>query len=388
MLKNKKNIAVLGSTGSIGTQTLSVISKFPQLFKAYLLSANNNHVLLLKQAIYFKPKHIVINSKEGYLFLKERLKKQATKVWLGKDALCQLVTDKNIDLVLTAIVGSAGLMPTISAINAKKIIALANKETLVVAGGLIMALAKKKGVSIVPVDSEHSAIFQCLVGEDYKSIQKIILTASGGPFFNYSAKDFKNISIERALKHPNWDMGAKITIDSATLMNKGLELIEAYWLFSRPVEDIEVVIHPESIIHSLVEFKDGSVKAQLGYPTMTTPILYSLSYPSRLDYQCPSFNLSKLKSLSFFEPDFKKFPHLGVAIEAIKTGGTAPCALNAANEIAVDAFLKKRIKFLDMIKIVEKSLENFTFVQIPRLEDYLSVDKETRSIANELIKKI
>ena len=294
---------------------------------------------------------------------------------------------KNIDLVLTAIVGSAGLMPTISAINAKKIIALANKETLVVAGGLIMALAKKKGVSIVPVDSEHSAIFQCLVGEDYKSIQKIILTASGGPFFNYSAKEFKNISVERALKHPNWEMGAKITIDSATLMNKGLELIEAYWLFSRPVEDIEVVIHPESIIHSLVEFKDGSVKAQLGYPTMTTPILYSLSYPSRLDYQCPGFNLSKLKSLSFFEPDFKKFPHLSVAIEAIKTGGTAPCALNAANEIAVDAFLKKKIKFLDMIKIVEKSLENFTFVQIPKLEDYLSVDKETRSIANELIKK-
>ncbi len=388
MLKNKKNIAVLGSTGSIGTQTLSVISKFPKLFKAHLLSANNNHVLLLKQAVYFKPKHIVINSEEGYLFLKERLKKQATKVWLRKDALCQLVTDKNIDLVLTAIVGSAGLMPTISAINAKKIIALANKETLVVAGSLIMALAKKKGVSIVPVDSEHSAIFQCLVGEDYKSIQKIILTASGGPFFNYSAKEFKNISVERALKHPNWEMGAKITIDSATLMNKGLELIEAYWLFSRPVEDVEVVIHPESIIHSLVEFKDGSVKAQLGYPTMTTPILYSLSYPSRLDYQCPSFNLSKLKSLSFFEPDFKKFPHLGVAIEAIKTGGTAPCALNAANEIAVDAFLKKKIKFLDMIKIVEKSLENFTFVQIPKLEDYLSVDKETRSIANELIKKI
>ena len=388
MLKNKKNIAVLGSTGSIGTQTLSVISKFPKLFKAYLLSANNNHVLLLKQAVYFKPKHIVINSELGYLFLKDRLKKQATKVWLGKDALCQLVTDKNIDLVLTAIVGSAGLMPTISAINAKKIIALANKETLVVAGSLIMALAKKKGVSIVPVDSEHSAIFQCLVGEDYKSIQKIILTASGGPFFKYSAKEFKNISVEGALKHPNWEMGAKITIDSATLMNKGLEFIEAYWLFSKPVEDIEVVIHPESIIHSLVEFKDGSVKAQLGYPTMTTPILYSLSYPSRLDYQCPSFNLSKLKSLSFFEPDFKKFPHLGVAIETIKTGGTAPCALNAANETAVDAFLKKKIKFLDMIKIVEKSLENFTFVQIPKLEDYLSVDKETRSIANELIKKI
>ena len=252
MLKNKKNIAVLGSTGSIGTQTLSVISKFPKLFKAYLLSANNNHVLLLKQAVYFKPKHIVINSEEGYLFLKERLKKQATKVWLRKDALCQLVTDKNIDLVLTAIVGSAGLMPTISAINAKKNIALANKETLVVAGGLIMALAKKKGVSIVPVDSEHSAIFQCLVGEDYKNIQKIILTASGGPFFKYSVKEFKNISIERALKHPNWEMGAKITIDSATLMNKGLEFIEAYWLFSKPVEDIEVVIHPESIIHSLV----------------------------------------------------------------------------------------------------------------------------------------
>ena len=287
MLNNKKNIAVLGSTGSIGTQTLSVISKFPKLFKAYLLSANNNHILLLKQVVELKPRHIVINSEEGYVFLKDRLKKQNTKVWLGKDPLCQLVTEKNIDLVLTAIVGSAGLMPTISAINAKKNIALANKETLVVAGGLIMGLAKKRGVSIIPVDSEHSAIFQCLVGEDYKSIQKIILTASGGPFFKYSTKEFNNISVERALKHPNWEMGAKITIDSATLMNKGLEFIEAYWLFNRPVEDIEVVVHPESIIHSLVEFRDGSVKAQLGYPTMTTPILYSLSYPSRLDYQCP-----------------------------------------------------------------------------------------------------
>ena len=307
---------------------------------------------------------------------------------MGKDALCQLVTDKNINLVLTAIVGSAGLTPTISAINAKKNIALANKETLVVAGGLIMTLAKKRGVSIIPVDSEHSAIFQCLIGEDYKNIRKIILTASGGPFFKCSYQEFKSISVERALKHPNWEMGAKITIDSATLMNKGLEFIEAYWLFSKPVEDIEVVIHPESIIHSLVEFRDGSVKAQLGYPTMTNPILYSLSYPSRLDYQCPNFNLSKLKNLSFFEPDLKKFPHLSAAIEAIKTGGTAPCALNAANEIAVDAFLKKKIKFLDMIKIVEKSLENFTFVQIPKLEDYLSVDKETRSIASELIKKI
>ncbi len=388
MLNNKKNIAILGSTGSVGTQALDIIFTLSGMFSAYVLSANSNHVLLLEQAYRFRPKHIVINTEKGYFFLKDRLKNQDTVVWLGNDSLCQLMTDKNIDLVLTAIVGSAGLTPTISAINACKNIALANKETLVVAGELIMNLARKKNVSIIPVDSEHSAIFQCLVGEKAKTVSRLILTASGGPFFKCSMKELEGVSVERALKHPNWEMGAKITIDSATLMNKGLEFIEAYWLFNKSVEDIEVVIHPESIIHSLVEFIDGSVKAQLGHPTMTTPILYALSFPKRINYKQPPFILSELRTLNFFEPNLKKFPHLGLAIEAIKRGGTAPCALNAANEIAVDAFIKKKIKFLDMVKIVEKSLENFTFVQTPELDDYLSVDTETRLIANGLIKKI
>jgi 1-deoxy-D-xylulose-5-phosphate reductoisomerase len=388
MLKIKKNIAILGSTGSIGTQTLNIISNCSKMFRAHLLSANTNHTLLLKQANKFQPKHVVINTERGYLFLKSRLKNKDTTVWLGNDSLCQLVADKSVDLVLTAIVGSAGLIPTISAINAHKNIALANKETLVVAGELVMNLAKKKNVSIIPVDSEHSAIFQCLVGEEPKSVSRLILTASGGPFLKYPIKKFGSISVESALKHPNWEMGAKITIDSATLMNKGLELIEACWLFNRGIEDVDVVIHPESIIHSLVEFVDGSIKAQLGLPTMTTPILYAMSFPQRVGYKKPPFSLSKLGSLNFFKPNLKKFPHLGLAMGAMKMGGTAPCALNAANEIAVDAFLKKKIKFLDMVKIVEKSLENFTFVQIPKLDDYLSVDKETRLIASGLIKKI
>ena len=330
MLKNKKNIAVLGSTGSIGTQTLSVISKFPKLFKAYLLSANNNHVLLLKQAVYFKPKHIVINSEEGYLFLKERLKKQATKVWLRKDALCQLVTDKNIDLVLTAIVGSAGLMPTISAINAKKIIALANKETLVVAGSLIMALAKKKGVSIVPVDSEHSAIFQCLVGEDYKSIQKIILTASGGPFFNYSAKEFKNISVERALKHPNWEMGAKITIDSATLMNKAIEIIEASIIFRFPSDRIYPIIDKSSQIHSIIEYNDGNFTFSASINDMKVPINYALNYPDRVKTKTyANFNLyNRIELKKINENKHKAFKLCRLAL---KKGESSMAVLNAAN---------------------------------------------------------
>ncbi len=387
-MSTKKNIVILGSTGSIGTQTLEIISRFPNLFNAYILSANRNHELLFKQAKFFKPRHVVINTEIGYRFLQEGLKKQNTKVWLGDDALCQLMFEKDIDLVLTAIVGSAGLKPTISAINSHKNIALANKETLVVAGELIMRLAKKKNVSIIPVDSEHSAIFQCLVGECSKNIKKLILTASGGPFLKHKMEDFKNITVERALKHPNWDMGAKITIDSATLMNKGLEVIEAYWLFGVSQKNIEVVVHPESIIHSLVEFIDGSVKAQLGVPTMTTPILYALSHPKRINYNKTAFNLSKYGSLKFSEPDLIKFPHLKLALDALGLGGTAPCVLNAANEIAVEAFLNKKIKFLDMIKIVGKSLENFTFVKNPNLDDYLSADAETRLIANNLIKKL
>ena len=309
-------------------------------------------------------------------------------VLLGEEDLCDLLSDTEIDLVLTSIVGSAGLKPTIAAIRAKKDIALANKETLVVAGKLIMSLAQKMGVKIIPVDSEHSAIFQCLVGESSSSVSKLILTASGGPFLNLEEKLFTKITVEKALKHPNWSMGSKITIDSATLMNKGLELIEAHWLFNKPINDIDVVIHPESIIHSLVEFNDGSLKAQMGLPTMITPILYAFSYPKRTNYPKEVFSLADLKSLTFFEPNTSKFPHLSLAKESIKIGGNAPCVLNAANEIAVEAFLNKKIHFLDMIKIVEKSLENFNFVENPILEDYYKTDKDSRLRANDLIKKL
>ena len=387
MCKNLKSIAILGSTGSIGTQALEIISKLKN-YKAHLLSANKNFKLLCEQALLFKPKNVVINDETGYYFLKEKLKNQNINVWLGEKDLCGLLSDPEIDLVLTSIVGSAGLKPTISAIRAKKNIALANKETLVVAGGLIMSLAKKMGVKIIPVDSEHSAIFQCLVGESIESVSKLILTASGGPFLNLDKKLFKNITVEKALKHPNWSMGSKITIDSATLMNKGLELIEAHWLFDKPIKDISVVVHPESIIHSLVEFSDGSLKAQLGLPTMITPILYAFSYPKRTYYKKDAFSLADLKSLTFFEPNTSKFPHLNLAKESIKIGGNAPCVLNAANEVAVEAFLNKRINFLDMIKIVEKSLENFNFVENPALEDYYKTDKSTRMQANYLIKKL
>ena len=387
MLKSKKNIAILGSTGSIGTQALELISQLSSSYKAYLLSAHSNYKLLFRQVEKFKPKHVVINSERGYLFLKKKITSPNTRVWCGEAELCELMFDKNIDLVLTAIVGSAGLRPTISAINAKKNIALANKETLVVAGELVMRLAREKNVSIIPVDSEHSAIFQCLIGEDLSSVSRLTLTASGGPFLKYQKADFKNITVERALKHPNWEMGAKITIDSATLMNKGLEVIEACWLFNKKIGDVGVVVHPESIIHSLVEFVDGSVKAQMGTPTMQTPILYALSYPERTSLSHTRLNLSEIKSLNFLDPNLELFPHLRLAIESMEKGGTTPCALNAANEVSVDAFLNKKINFLDMVKIVEKSLENFTFVKNPKLKDYLSVDNETRLIAGELIEK-
>lgn len=387
MCKNFKNIAILGSTGSIGTQALEIISKLKS-YKAHLLSANKNFELLYEQTLIFKPKNIVINDETGYYFLKEKLKKQDVNVLLGEEDLCDLLSDTEIDLVLTSIVGSAGLKPTIAAIRAKKDIALANKETLVVAGKLIMSLAKKMGVKIIPVDSEHSAIFQCLVGESADSVNKLILTASGGPFLNLEEKLFTQITVEKALKHPNWSMGSKISIDSATLMNKGLELIEAHWLFDKQINDIDVVVHPESIIHSLVEFSDGSLKAQMGLPTMITPILYAFSFPKRSYYPKEAFSLADLKSLTFFEPNTSKFPHLNLAKESIKIGGNAPCVLNAANEVAVEAFLNKRVHFLDMIKIVEKSLENFNFVENPILEDYYKIDKDTRLRANDLIKKL
>tara|TARA_B100000902_G_C27316685_1_gene921761 strand:+ start:1932 stop:3098 length:1167 start_codon:yes stop_codon:yes gene_type:complete len=388
MFKKFKSIAILGSTGSIGTQALKVVEQKSSRFNIFLLSCNRNHNLLYAQAVKFQPKHIVINSEEGYLFLKKQPPLKETKIHCGMEALCQLVQEDKIELVLTALVGSAGLMPTISAISAKKTIALANKETLVVAGELIINLAKKNNVNILPVDSEHSAIFQCLIGEDKSSIKRLILTASGGPFLNLPNDDFNKITVNQALKHPNWSMGNKITIDSATLMNKGFELIEAFWLFGLSEKDIDIIIHPESIIHSLVEFVDGSVKAQLGYPDMIIPILYALGFPKRHDYPSKSLNLVECANLSFFAPNKSKFPHLELAYNCLRLGGTAPCVLNAANEIAVDAFLNKKISFLNMFKLIEMSLEKSIFVNNPNLEDLLSTDLETRKITSELITKI
>ena len=387
MCNKKQKIAILGSTGSIGVQSLEIIKQKPSLFSAHLLTCNKNYMLLYQQTLEFNPKYIVINCEEGYRFLSKKLSKQKTSVLLGEDSLCNLISEINCDLVLTAVVGSSGLLPTISAIKSGKKIALANKETLVVAGELIMSLARKYNSPIIPVDSEHSAILQCLVGEKNKNIRKLILTASGGPFLNFSKSDFKNIRVEDALKHPNWSMGNKITIDSATLMNKGFELIEAYWLFGIHEKNIEIIIHPQSIIHSLVEFVDGSIKAQVGLPSMTIPILYALSYPDRINYPIDDFDLAKIQSLTFLKPDKVRFPHLRLAYECLAKGGTYACSLNAANEVAVDAFLNKQLSFLGMIKVIEKSLEKSIFVQNPKIEDYLCVDFETRKIATQLIYK-
>lgn len=387
MFKNKKHVAILGSTGSIGKQALEIIHTHSDSFVVFLLSCNSSHELLCQQALTFKPKYVVINSEVGYFFLKDKLSNTKTIVLRGVSELCDLMQSPELDIVLTAIVGSAGLLPTVSAIKSKKTIALANKETLVVAGDLIMDLAGHYGAPIVPVDSEHSAIFQCLIGENNNTVNKLILTASGGPFLNKELSDFKTITPEIALKHPNWDMGAKITIDSATLMNKGFELIEARWLFDVSGEKINVVVHPQSIVHSLVEFVDGSVKAQLGLPKMTIPILYALFYPHRKTHPIKDFKLSKIQTLSFFEPDPSKFPHLKLAYDCLSTGGSSACSLNAANEVVVEAFLNKKISFLNMIKIIEKSLEKSIFVSNPTLDDYLQVDLETRKITHELIYK-
>ena len=380
----KKNIAILGSTGSIGVQCLKVIEKKPNNFKAFLLSANSNHELLYQQAKKHSPKHIVINTETGYRFLKKNLGENVA-VWLGEQALCALMSDPEIDFVVSSIVGSAGLLPTLKAIRAKKNIGLANKETLVVAGDLIMAEAERFGVSIIPIDSEHSAIFQCLVGEKSRNINRLILTASGGPFLNKPEAEFHSITVENALKHPNWEMGKKISIDSATLMNKGLEVIEARWLFDVHPKQIETVIHPESIIHSLVEFSDGSIKAELGFPEMTIPILYAMSFPDRLNYNIKTFKLENIGSLSFHKTNKSKFRHLQLAYDALDVGGTAPCALNASNEVAVEAFLNRKIVFTDMIKVIDKSMENYIFVKNPELKDYLLVDKETREMTKTII---
>ena len=381
----KKNIAILGSTGSIGTQALEVISELPDMFQVEVLTANKNSELLIKQAIKHKPNTVVIVDDKQYSYVNSKLKNLDIKVFSGNDALSQVVEMSSIDLVLTALVGYAGLKPTINAIKSKKDIALANKEVLVVAGEMITKMAKKNNVNILPVDSEHSAIFQCLAGEYMNPIEKIILTASGGPFRGFSKDALRKVSKKDALKHPNWEMGQKITIDSATMMNKGLEVIEAKWLFNLDAKQIEVVVHPESIIHSLVCFEDGSMKAQLGLPDMKCPIQYAFSYPKRLKNNHKRFNFSDYPTLNFEKPDTSVFECLRLSYESMVVGGNAPCVLNAANEIAVQAFLDEKINFLKIPKIVSSCLEKTNFVSNPNYDDYVSTDEEVRKLAKDFI---
>ena len=385
-MSGKKNVAILGSTGSIGTQTLDVIQSHPGKFQVEVLTAQNNADLLIEQALKFQPNCVVIANESLYQKVKEALIPHDIKVFAGDQAIADVVTMESIDLVLTALVGYSGLIPTIKAIEAGKQIALANKETLVVAGELITQLAKDKGVNIYPVDSEHSAIFQCLVGEFHNPIEKIILTASGGPFRGKDREFLAHVTKAQALKHPNWDMGAKITIDSASLMNKGLEVIEAKWLFGVSKEQIDVVVHPQSIIHSLIQFEDGSIKAQLGLPDMRIPIQFALSFPERYKSDFPRFDFANYPSLTFEKPDMETFRNLGLAFEALDRGGNAPCILNAANEIAVAAFLQDEIGFLEMSDLIATTLEKTTFIQKPSLLDYIETDKMSRRITKDLIK--
>lgn len=382
-----KRVAILGSTGSIGTQTLDVIRQHPNDFIVEVLTAQNNCDLLIAQALEFNPNAVVIGNEAAYAKVKEALQPHDIKVFAGQKALAQIVEMETIDVVLTALVGYSGLFPTVNAVKAGKQIALANKETLVVAGEIITALAKENRVNIYPVDSEHSAIFQCLVGEFHNPIEKIILTASGGPFRGKDRKFLETVTREQALKHPNWEMGAKITIDSASLMNKGLEVIEAKWLFGLKTEQIEVVVHPQSIIHSLVQFEDGSLKAQLGLPDMRIPIQFALSFPDRLKSDFERFDFTKYPQLTFEQPDKKTFRNLQLAFDALAKGGNAPCVLNAANEIAVAAFLSKAVGFLEMSDLIEETLAKAEFVLHPSLEDYIETDKRAREITEQLIKR-
>jgi len=384
----KKRIAILGSTGSIGIQALEVIRQHSDVFELEVLTAQNNIKLLISQAREFKPNAVVIGNEDYYLQVFEALNDLGIKIFAGEESISQIVEMDTIDIVLVALVGFAGLKPSISAIEAGKHIALANKETIVVAGEIIMQMAEEKHVRIYPVDSEHSAIFQCLIGENSNSVEKIYLTASGGPFLGKDINYLKGAKKEDALAHPNWDMGQKISIDSASLMNKGFEVIEAKWLFGLQADQIEVIIHPQSIIHSIVQFKDGSMKAQMGLPDMKLPILYALSYPERLKTKFPRFNFLDYPELSFETPNIKKFRNLALAYEALQNGGSMPCILNAANEIAVDAFLNDRIGFLDIPYILEKSMQSVEFIKSPTFEDLISTNTEARKKAEELIKKI
>ena len=376
-----KHIAILGSTGSIGTQALDIISQHASDFKVEVLTAHSNATLLIEQAIAYRPSHVVIGKKELYDEVKKALAVYNIVVMAGAEAICEVVALPSVNTVLTAMVGYAGLQPTIAAIQAGKNIALANKETLVVAGELITDLAAKNAVKILPVDSEHSAIFQCLTGEDYSEIEKIILTASGGPFRGKDHTFLQTVTKAQALKHPNWTMGAKITIDSASLMNKGLEVIEAKWLFGLKSEQIEVVVHPQSIVHSLVQMQDGSIKAQMGLPDMKLPIIYAFSYPNRVKTMLPRFDFAQYPQLSFEQPDINTFRNLGLAYEAMKKGGNMPCILNAANEIAVQTFLEDKIGFLQMSDMVESCMAKATFVAKPCLQDYIDTDREARELA-------
>jgi 1-deoxy-D-xylulose-5-phosphate reductoisomerase len=384
----KKRIAILGSTGSIGTQTLEVIAQNPDSFEVEVLTANNNIELLIEQARLFRPNVVVITNSCHYDLLKEALKDEPVKVYAGKEALQQVVEMDTIDLVVTAMVGYSGLIPTCNAIKAGKHIALANKETMVVAGEIINKLAMEHRVNIYPVDSEHSAIFQCLVGEFNNEIEKIYLTASGGPFKGYSPEQLANVTKSDALKHPNWDMGAKITIDSASLMNKGFEVIEAKWLFGLKPEQIDVIVHPQSIVHSIVQFQDGSMKAQMGLPDMKLPIQYALNFPDRLPSTFKRFNFLDYPKLTFEQPNTKNFRNLALAFEALNQGGNMPCVLNAANEVVVQAFLNDRISFLQMPEIIEQIMEKASYLKNPNLEDYMQTDKEVRILTALRIKDL
>ena len=382
---NIKRIAILGSTGSIGTQALEVIASHHDKLGVEVLTAFNNVDLLIDQAITFRPNVVVIGNEDKYKYVFEALDPHGIKVYAGHDAIAEVVSMDTIDLILTALVGYAGLHPTIEAIKAGKNIALANKETLVVAGELITKLAAEKGVNIYPVDSEHSAIFQCLVGEFQNPIEKIILTASGGPFRGKNLAYLQKVTKEQALRNPNWDMGPKVTIDSATLMNKGLEIIEAKWLFGIEPEQVEVVVHPQSIIHSIVQFEDGSMKAQMGLPDMRIPIQFALSYPQRFKSDFPRFDFLDYPELTFEKPDTEVFKNIGLAYESLQRGGNIPCIMNAANEVAVDAFLNDHIGFLEITDIVETCMAKLPFISSPQYSDYVDTDKETRIKAAELI---
>jgi 1-deoxy-D-xylulose-5-phosphate reductoisomerase len=381
-----KRIGIFGSTGSIGTQALDVIAANPDKFSVEVLTANGNEDLLIEQAIKFQPNVVVICDESKYAKVREALASTDSKVFAGEKALEEVAAMDIYDLMLAAIVGYAGLKPTLSAINAGKAIALANKETLVVAGDIVMQTAFQKRVPIIPVDSEHSAIFQCLVGETRNPVEKILLTASGGPFLGRKPNYLVNVKREHALQHPNWSMGAKISVDSATLMNKGLEMIEAKWLFNLRPEQIEVLIHPQSIVHSMVQFEDGSIKAQMGLPDMKLPIQYAMAFPQRIPNSYPRCDFKKFKTLTFDEPDYRTFRNLTLAIEALNKGGNLACIMNAANEIAVYAFLRNKLGFLDMTDVIEHTMQKVSFIQQPTLEEYLDSDGEARTYAAEMIK--